>query len=389
MIRRKKRTNEDITTIYSEAYEFLTSQEHCAACTSLQDIPKPQKLSSKLFFWLLENEFKKEADVIVAREEAKLNKESWVPFAQLSSAALAKIRHVASACLHKILSRLRAIVVRNLGRSSVQSKSQRDWSYKLHRLLKGLRISEESAIKTTSIPESMYEIEFRQGPTRGLLHVSDQVFLFFSNAHIFLQRFLSAKAFHVFDNKIHLICRQNLFTNDSLLQEWNRLFAPGSPDDDDNTFNCMTDELYGLVMEHFLRISIADGLHAFKIQIPKTKKQALRCIGWKRMQEKEAFYRGGTRGSRLFLSALQVRVSWFSDLDWRQQHWMWCLQQMVSFQMCKVEGQWELPETKWINMEMPWLQLEWKGSWKEIEVEHCSVGCPLEDLKLGSVRALP
>ena len=39
----------------------------------------------------------------------------------------------------------------------------------------------------------------------------------------------------------------------------------------------MTDELYGLVMEHFLRISIADGLHAFKTQIPKTKKQALRC----------------------------------------------------------------------------------------------------------------
>ena len=75
MIRRKKKRNGDITTIYSDAQEFVTSQEHCVTRMSLQDSPNPQKPSSKFFLWLLENEFKKEAEVTVAREEAKPNKE--------------------------------------------------------------------------------------------------------------------------------------------------------------------------------------------------------------------------------------------------------------------------------------------------------------------------
>ena len=276
MVLKKKRSNDGMAIIYTEVNEFLTSPEHQAACLSLIESPKPHKLSTKLFLWLLDNEFKKEAEVIVARDESRLNEESTSTSTQLSAAASSKIRYLAGACLHKIISRLRTLVSRNLGKSSVQSKAQRDWGYKLHRLLKGLRISEDTAVRSTTIPESMFEIEFRQGPTRGLLHVSDPVFIFFSHVHIYLQTFLSAKAFHLFDNGIHLICRQKMLTNDSLKQEWGRLFAPASPAEDNDTFDCMTDKLYSLVVEHFLRISIAESLHSFKAQIPKTKKQALR-----------------------------------------------------------------------------------------------------------------
>ena len=53
------------------------------------------------------------------------------------------------------------------------------------------------------------------------------------------------------------------------------LFADSEDNNDDDTFNSMVVELYELVAEHFLQISIIDGLHSFKTAIPR-KKQALR-----------------------------------------------------------------------------------------------------------------
>ena len=283
MMQKRKKSKDDIAIIYTDVNDFLTSSDHQLACMRLSESPKPQKLSTKLFLWLLDSELKKAAELIVSKDESKLKEvqsEATSP-SQLSSAASSKIRHLAGACLHKIISRMRSIVSHNLGKSSVRSRTQRDWGFKLHRLLKGLRVSEETVLKSTTIPESMYEIEFRQGPSRGLMHVSDDVYLFFCHLHIFLQQFLSAKAFHVFDNRIHLICRQKLLKNEDLKQKWTSLFAQPSStgddnDDEDDTFNGMTDELYGMVTEHYLRISIAESLHMFKTQIPKTKKQALR-----------------------------------------------------------------------------------------------------------------
>lgn len=83
-------------------------------------------------------------------------------FLELSSASLSKIRHVAGACLHKIITRLRLVVTRNMGKMGKDNKLERDWNYKLHRLLKGLRISEECALETPSTRESMYEIKYKQ-----------------------------------------------------------------------------------------------------------------------------------------------------------------------------------------------------------------------------------
>ena len=274
---RKKKSNDDMTYIYTDIYQFLTSQEHCTACSLLSESPQAQKLSSKICMMIVQQELKKEANLILDIEEKKLNDVPELSFSEHSSASLSKICHVGSACLHKILSRLRSVVTRNMGKMKSENKLERDCNYKLHRLLKGLRVSEDCALETTSIPESMYEIEYKQGSTRGLLHVSDTVFMFFANAHMFLQKLLSTKAFHFYDDKIHLVCRQKISTNNRLMQDRSRLFAKATTDDDDDqTFACMVDELYGLVVEHFLRISIIEGLHAFKNQIPKTKKQALR-----------------------------------------------------------------------------------------------------------------
>ena len=53
------------------------------------------------------------------------------------------------------------------------------------------------------------------------------------------------------------------------------LFADSEDNNDDDIFNSMVVELYELMAEHYLRISIIDGLHSFKTAIPRKKKQAL------------------------------------------------------------------------------------------------------------------
>ena len=91
------------------------------------------------------------------------------------SSIKSKIPYIAGACLHKIINRLQRIVTRNLGQLHKKSQVQRAWSYRMHRLLKSLWISEEQVLKETQVPESLSEIEYRQGPSRGLLHVSDNL----------------------------------------------------------------------------------------------------------------------------------------------------------------------------------------------------------------------
>ena len=54
------------------------------------------------------------------------------------------------------------------------------------------------------------------------------------------------------------------------------LFADSEDNNDDDIFNSMVVELYELVAEHCLRISIIDGLYSFKTAIQRKKKQALR-----------------------------------------------------------------------------------------------------------------
>ena len=53
------------------------------------------------------------------------------------------------------------------------------------------------------------------------------------------------------------------------------LLADSEDNNDDDIFNSMVVELYEIVAEHCLRISIIDVLHSFKTAIPRKKKQAL------------------------------------------------------------------------------------------------------------------
>ena len=83
----------------------------------------------------------------------------------------------------------------------------------MHRLLKSLRISEEQVLKETRVPNSICEIEYRQRPSRGLFHVSDDVFKFFVKLHNLTHKFVTHGAFHLAGETIHLVARGQIFNN--------------------------------------------------------------------------------------------------------------------------------------------------------------------------------
>ena len=67
---------------------------------------------------------------------------------------------------------------------------------------------------------------------------------------------------------MHLVARGEILNSQALKTSWLELFDANG---DDETFNSMLVESYELVTEHFLRISIVEGLQSFKASIPRKK----------------------------------------------------------------------------------------------------------------------
>ncbi|XP_063400158.1 uncharacterized protein LOC134684780 [Mytilus trossulus] len=174
--------------------------------------------------------------------------------------------------------RLKVSVMRKLGKTSKKGKLERKWSYQKQKILKTLTLSEEEITRTTSDRGSLQEIEYKQNPgaTRGLLHVSDDVFHFFTDLHIQVQKQLTDSNLHLNLDNIHLKCRNFILQNNVLIQKWIELFEYQEDDDENEVFLIMLFELFEIITEHFLRISLADAITKFKEAIPRTKKQALR-----------------------------------------------------------------------------------------------------------------
>jgi len=174
--------------------------------------------------------------------------------------------------------RLKGIVMRRLGYTSKKGQLQRKWSYQKQKLLKTLTVTEEEMTKTADDRSSLQEVEFKQktGASRGLLYVNDSVYYFFTDMHKQLQSQLSESNLHLYLENIHLRCRNFLMHNDILIQKWINLFEVEDEEDENAVFLIMLFELYEVITEHFLRISLAEAVTKFKESIPRTKKQALR-----------------------------------------------------------------------------------------------------------------
>lgn len=191
----------------------------------------------------------------------------------LSVAAEAKLRYLAGA-FQKNKKRIKESVLRKIGITSKKSRIFRKMAYRKQAMLKSFRIKE--GIEEGQ--QSLQEIEYKQGPIRGLTIVSrESVFSFFKPLHNTVQRKLTTDHFHIFPD-LHNVCR-NVDSNMTLADEWIALFNDVEVTDeeiDNEFFLTLIMELYRDITEHFIRISYVDALKNSKISVPLKKKQALR-----------------------------------------------------------------------------------------------------------------
>ena len=97
----------------------------------------------------------------------KSDRRSWKDrnFFRFISCRERKIRYIAGACIQRIGKRIRESVLRKVGKTSKKSTIVRKLEYKKQSLLKNFRICEQDLDVNQ---DSMAEIEFKQGPSRGL-----------------------------------------------------------------------------------------------------------------------------------------------------------------------------------------------------------------------------
>ncbi|KAK3085569.1 hypothetical protein FSP39_005429 [Pinctada imbricata] len=195
-------------------------------------------------------------------------KKKIVPQVEVTPVIQSKIRYLAGACIKKISSMLKLDVTNKLYAKTENVRVKRHMSFIKHRLIGSLISSEEESKSSSSAVESFKEIDYKQGPSKGLLNVNDTVFNFFINLHKLVQIHLTASDFHIYLDKLHLHLRTVVFTEEEIFRDWTKLFE----DCDDEILH----DMFESVCEYFIRISLSEGLHNFKESIPKKKKQALR-----------------------------------------------------------------------------------------------------------------
>ena len=169
--------------LYSQMNRFVLSDSYIKSFTGLFQNDRlneqQNKFATKVAFFLLEKEIHREATAIVDRQGADLTTRSAqgeTGESSVSAAAKSKVRYVAGACVHKISRRIQESVIRNLSKSDKKSKLVRKFEYRKHQMIKQFRVSEAEVDVND---ESMLEIEYRQGTSRGLYIVNENVFSFF------------------------------------------------------------------------------------------------------------------------------------------------------------------------------------------------------------------
>ena len=270
-------TTQQWNLTYADLNIFLTSTEHLKSCQKLfkvHDLNKHQnKLSTKLMFWLFDKHIEMRANEIVNSQIEHIETKEKLPVKH-SSAGEAKIRYIAGACSNKISSRLRNSVLMKIGKTTKKSKIARRLDYKKHAMLKKFRIEEDEAPQNSS----MSEIQSKQGASRGLTIVNDDVFNFFIQLNGVVQHNCTIEHFHIHWQKTFHFCRNSIDSDIELINTWINLF--GGVVDDDNIeeeiFLILVMELFKDITEHFVRIAFVDALKAFKASVPRKKKQALR-----------------------------------------------------------------------------------------------------------------
>lgn len=233
------------------------------------------------------------AGEIQRQQQLKQSKVEAPAIDDLSPQLKAKIRYIAGACMAKVKTKLQASISTKLFNATPQAKVTRERLHAMVNKLNAMRPLEATIMDESEDQASLDEVNFRQGPSRGLTHVSDHVFSFYLHLYRAVQPFTSVQGIHANLSQTLSAARASLQSNAELCLLWEQLFVaeekneadennqdeeePLDPDDmQSEILSGMLYELYCMVTEHYLRIALYEGLQTFKSTIPKKRKQALR-----------------------------------------------------------------------------------------------------------------
>lgn len=208
----------------------------------------------------MDREISKKSETIIRKQTEETEKIEIS--SDLSAVGKGKIRYIAGACIQRIGKRIRESVLRKVGKTSKKSTIIRKLEYKKQSLLKNFRVSKQDV---NNNQDSMAEIEFKQGPSRGLTIVSDPVYDFFVQLNSVVQKNLTPEHFHLYHENLHNKCRNAVDTDDNVAEKW--IFLFGNVDDNEienEIFMTLIMELFQDVTEHFVR--------NFKRTVPREKK---------------------------------------------------------------------------------------------------------------------
>ena len=211
-----------------------------------------------------------------------------------------KIRFILGSCLKAVKDGVQRALTSKLHMASAAAKNERAVLYRQQRLMSSLRVMEATIITTTEDPESLQEINLKQGHTHGLTHVYDQVFRFFLALYGTVQPYHAGDFMHLYQSEMLNFSRSVLFSDEELLLSWLALFPVdvdtcGSGDIimelEADLVLSLKINMYEMAVDHFLKRSLAENLFNFKKTIPRKKKQALRPM----LQSMQA----GSRGKKV------------------------------------------------------------------------------------------
>lgn len=273
----------DFTKLYKDVNVFLCSDMHMIICKEVFNVSTvteiENRISTKLFRWVLKNEIAKRAKEVEEMQAETLRDINVV--VGESVVAAGKIRYLAGACIVNIQKNLKTTVLNSLAQRGQKSKLARTIAYKKRKLLATLRISEEDAMQKSNFPESLAEVQFRQENKKQMFHVCDEVFNFFMSLNKKVQVHLLKESFHFHGQFLHDKCRTQLVNDTALTQQWLSLFSGEEPKNeiDENAveiFSTLLIELYQNIANYFFKVALSNAIKEFKASIPRTKKQALR-----------------------------------------------------------------------------------------------------------------
>ena len=266
--------------LYGCFHKYVTSEPFLTTCKTMWKTDmltrEQNKICSRIMMHCMDKLIEEKAQVISNAQENKMAQNIEDTEDQdLTAIYSAKLRYIIGAAIARIKQRIEKSLISKL--NSPRTESIRKYLDLQNKMLASSRVKESEIAATTVVPESLSYIDFKQGPTRGLTYVKDQLFQFSLMLHKLIVPLLSVESFHANIGDMHPLLRAKVRQDPTLLNQWMEIFIDEGVNLEEDIRNELLLDLFNQVTDHFCKIILSEGLHRLKETIPRRKKQALRA----------------------------------------------------------------------------------------------------------------